>query len=89
MSTPDWVTDEQRAAGPCPSCGAAAAMPVLYGYPDAGTYYRLEGVVEFAGCLVPPDPARWRCGRCGASWGRAVGFDDGPAESTFAGLDDD
>jgi len=42
---------------------------VLYGYPAWSR--RLEGALEagrvvLGGCLMPPDPERWRCMACGA-----------------------
>lgn len=82
-----WVEDERRAAGPCPSCSAAAAVPVVYGYPDPVSCAELQDVVQFAGCCVPPEPVRWTCGSCGHGWGRAVFATGEPLEDPFADLD--
>lgn len=84
MADDSWVDTEVAAAGPCPSCCARAAVPIVYGMPDS-SYDRLQDRVEFAGCLVPEEPERFRRGRCGARWGR---YERAPEElgSPFDGL---
>lgn len=69
MDDDGWVEQARLAAGPCPQCESLDVRPILYGMPDAGSYHRLQDVVEFAGCCVPDDPRRYLCGVCSASWG--------------------
>ena len=67
-----WVELAVADAGSCPACGGVDVHPIVYGYPTADAYQRLHGVVEFAGCCIPADPLRLRCGACGAGWGAAA-----------------
>ena len=63
----------------CPSCGAARAVPIVYGYPVPVTMVGAElGLLLTWGCLVGDDLPRWSCPACGHRWGR---LDDaqGPA----------
>ncbi len=64
-----WIDAEREAAGACPVCASRDVLPIVYGHPMPGEYKRLADRVDFAGCVVPPDPPRFRCGRCGATWG--------------------
>ena len=69
MGEDSWVAQARRGAGACPSCGAEDALPIVYGMPVYSDVERLDGQVVFAGCVVPSEPARWSCGRCGWAWG--------------------
>jgi len=62
------------APGPCPRCGADDPLPVLYGYPAFDEEEQLPDRVVFAGCVVPPDPRAWACGRCGLHYGERLRF---------------
>ncbi len=77
MQDDSWFEQARREAGPCPFCGADAARPILYGMPLEEDDTRLQGRVVFAGCMIPPDPPAFSCGRCRFSWGRRLdGFPD-------------
>ena len=65
-----WILAARADAGPCPRCGGGTALPILYGMPMQDDYERLSGRVVFAGCIVPEEPARFACSRCGQEWGR-------------------
>jgi hypothetical protein len=69
MDDEPWVVQARREAGACP-CGAHEALPGVYGMPVYSDVERLDGQVVFAGCVIPSEPARWACGRCGETWGR-------------------
>ena len=55
----------------CPRCGSDDVRRVVHGYPDPDDVERHRGQVDFAGCLVPPDPPAFRCARCRTAWGSA------------------
>ncbi len=63
----------RREAGPCPACGAAAALPIVYGLPVADAYERLADHVVFAGCCLPYDAPQFSCSRCSTTWGTPTG----------------
>ena len=63
----------RRVAGPCPACGADAALPIVYGLPDPDAYDRLADRVLFAGCCMPQDAPRFTCSRCSTTWGAPPG----------------
>ncbi|MCU1693245.1 MAG: hypothetical protein JWM64_2336 [Frankiales bacterium] len=69
MDDDSWVDQVRVAAGPCPHCGSGDVRPLVFGMPDAGSYHRLQDVVEFAGCTVPDDAPRVVCGACRHTWG--------------------
>ena len=83
----DWVDEARAAAGPCPECGAHAALPIVYGMPDFTSYERLQGEVVFAGCCVPEDPPAYACGVCGARWGERPRRPSEPLRSVFDDLE--
>lgn len=85
MDDDAWIQAEKAAAGPCPACGSDTAQPILYGMPMPEDFQRLQGTVEFAGCLVPEHPARFSCSRCRTTWGRAVWLNDDPAQAVGDG----
>ena len=81
-----WVEDVRREAGPCPACGAEAAMPVVYGMPISTDYERYQGRVAFAGCCLLEVLHLYSCGRCGHEWGERPVEPPDPSPGTFEGL---
>lgn len=69
MDDEQWLVHERREAGPCPSCGADAARPIVYGMPLDDTFERLAGRVVFAGCCLPEVMDRFQCVACQHRWG--------------------
>lgn len=56
---------------PCPQCGSARALSIVYGYPAPETQARAEaGEVLLGGCMLGPDSPVWSCKVCGAEYGR-------------------
>lgn len=82
-----WVDEARLDAGPCPSCGAAAALPIVYGMPAYDFYERLQGKVVFAGCCTSDSDPLYRCAACSATWGRRTYADIEPVGSPFDELD--
>jgi hypothetical protein len=54
---------------PCPGCGAAETIPVMYGYPSYQAFQQQEaGLIMLGGCLVDPDNPDWHCKVCCHEW---------------------
>jgi hypothetical protein len=59
----------RAAAGPCPSCGARLARPIVWGLPDFTDVERWGDSVAFGGCCIPSfPPPEFSCAACGAEW---------------------
>lgn len=84
----DELERAHAAAGPCPSCGAVAARPIVYGMPSARDYERLEGQVVFAGCSVPSPAPAFSCGSCAFEWGSVRSGAPERSRDVFAELDE-
>ncbi len=65
----DELAAVRQEAGPCPACGADAALPIVYGMVLPDEHERLAGRAVFAGCCVPYDAPRFACGQCDRTWG--------------------
>ena len=50
----------------CPFCREGHILPILYGYPGAGSFDRARrGEAFLGGCVVRPGMPGYRCNRCG------------------------
>ena len=57
---------------PCPQCGAVEVIPIVYGFPLAGSGLMQAadaGEVFLGGCVVHDDQPYWRCQVCGFEGG--------------------
>ena len=66
--TPDWLVE------------AIAMTPVLWGYPSRGV--RPSGVV-LAGCVIPGQPAAWKCPVCSRGFQQDLSEGDLGAARSF------
>lgn len=83
MSDEEKLAAVRAEAGPCPQCGATAAKPIVWGYPTSESHERLGDRVGWGGCVIPDNPAAYKCAACGHEYGRArMGtrewYDDAP-----------
>lgn len=81
MSDEEMLAAVRAEAGPCPRCGATAAKPIFWGYPEDASHARFGGRFGWGGCVIPDSPAAYECGACGqeygaAQFGRLNRFDD-------------
>ena len=57
----------------CPSCGARAGRPIIWGMPTGEVFEALDSGeidVGIGGCVVSEDDPTHVCGSCGHEWGR-------------------
>lgn len=60
----------------CARCGAADALPILYGLPnDTALRAAEDGIVVLGGCEASEGMATLRCRECGYEWGCSIGGD--------------
>ena len=77
VAVADEWPDEWRASTPgrtCPSCGAAAGRPIVWGLPEPELFAANdtgEIDVHFGGCCVSDDDPAYVCTVCGWAFGRA------------------
>jgi hypothetical protein len=52
---------------PCPRCGSAEAIPIVYGYPTPEAFEASErGEFRLGGCVIGPESPEFECAGCGA-----------------------
>ena len=62
------MSDVLAERGTCPRCGSDQVVHVVFGLPAPGAAERAPEWVEFAGCVVWPNPPDRRCEHCGHAW---------------------
>ncbi len=51
---------------PCPTCGSAEAVPIVYGYPSNELFESSKrGEMQLSGCIIDVESPDYECRQCG------------------------
>jgi len=67
------MTDTYNRTPMCPTCGSAAVVRIVYGFPTReGFEAARRGEIVLGGCVIEADAPLWACKACHESFRRII-----------------